>query len=85
MPEPLLGVRSDDAGRTETIAQDNEPDLAALCARVHARVSAFLDAEASTERLRNVQDQTRLSLKIITEALERYKYEWATVLLRNSC
>lgn len=74
MPEPLLGVRSDDAGRTETIAPDHEPDLSALCAKVHARVTAFLDAQATTERLKNVQEQTRLSLKIIDEALDRYEY-----------
>jgi len=74
MPEPLLGVRSDEAGRTETIAQDNEPYLPALCARVNARVNAFLDTEASTERLRKVQEQTRLSLKIFDEALDRYRY-----------
>ena len=73
MPEPLLGVRSDNEGRTTTIAQDAEPDLSALCARVHARVTAFLNTEASTERLRNVQDQARLSLKIIDETLERYR------------
>jgi len=75
MPEPLLGVRSDDAGRTETIAPDHEPDLSALCAKVHARVTAFLDAQATTERLKNVQEQTRLSLKIIDEALDRYELE----------
>lgn len=72
MQKSLLGVRSDHAGRTETIAQDDEPDFAALCARVHARISAFLDADAGNESLRRVQDQTRLSLKVIDEALERY-------------
>jgi len=75
MPEPLLGVSSDEAGRTETIAPDHEPDLAALCVKVHARIAAFLDADASTERLKRVQEQTRLSLKIIGEALERYSTE----------
>lgn len=73
MPEPLLGVRSDDQGRPETITPNDEPALPALCARVHARVAAFLAAEATTERLRKVQDQTRLSLKIIDEALDRYR------------
>lgn len=73
MPESLLGIRSDDQGRTETIIPNGEGRLSALCAKVHARVTAFLDAEASTERLKNVQDQTRLSLKVVKEALERYR------------
>lgn len=75
MPEPLLGIRSDDQGRTETINLDQEGHLAPLCAKVHARINAFLDARASTERLRHVQKQTRLSLKIIEEALERYSLD----------
>lgn len=73
MPEPLLGIHSDGTGRTETIAQDNEPDLSALCAKVRARLGAFLDAEPSTERLRKVQEQTRLSVKICNEALDRFR------------
>jgi len=73
MPQSLLGIRSDGTGRTETIAQDNEPDLSALCSKVHARLAAFLNAEPSTERLRKVQEQTRLSLKICDEALDRFR------------
>ncbi|THV86724.1 putative FAD synthetase [Aureobasidium pullulans] len=72
MPETLLGIRSDDQGRTETIAPGQEEHLPALCAKVHARVTAFLAAQASTDRLRGVQEQTRLSLKVLDEALERY-------------
>lgn len=74
MPEPLLGIRSDDQGRTETIAPNGEDQLPALCAKVHARVDAFLNAEATTERLKAAQLQTRLSLRIIDEALERYRW-----------
>lgn len=73
MPETLLGIRSDDQGRTETIAPGQEDHLPALCAKVHARVTAFLAAQTSTDRLRGVQEQTRLSLKVLEEALERYR------------
>lgn len=73
MPESLLGIRSDNQGRTETIAPGHEEHLPTLCAKVHARVAAFLDAQASTDGLRKVQEQTRLSLKILEEALERYR------------
>jgi len=73
MPEPLSGVPSDSHGNTATITQDPPQALPELCAKVHARVEAFLHAEASTESLKAVQDQSRLSLKIIDEALERYR------------
>lgn len=73
MPTPVLGVPSDSHGNTATITQDPPQALPELCARVHQRVEAFLGAEPATERLRRVQDQTRLSLKILEEALERYR------------
>lgn len=81
MPETLLGIRSDDQGRTETIAPGQEDHLPALCAKVHARVTAFLAAQPSTDRLRGVQEQTRLSLKVLEEALERYRLVVHVVLL----
>ncbi|EMC91544.1 hypothetical protein BAUCODRAFT_27841 [Baudoinia panamericana UAMH 10762] len=75
MPAPVLGVASDQNGNTVTIAQDPPEALPQLCARVHQRVEAFLNAEPATERLRHVQDQSRLSLKVLEEALERYSLD----------
>lgn len=72
-PSTLLGVSSDEAGNTSTITQSDPPSLPEVCARVHARVEAFLAAEPATERLRHVQEQSRLSLNILGEALERYR------------
>jgi len=76
MPEPVSGVVSDSHGNTAaTIPRD--PPLQALpelCARVHAWLEAFLAAAPATERLRRVQDQSRWSLKVIEEALERYRF-----------
>ncbi|KAI9884821.1 MAG: ATP-dependent RNA helicase dbp4 [Watsoniomyces obsoletus] len=44
-----------------------------LCADIYARISAFLqDDFPDNERLRDVQLQTRRSLKVIEEALNRY-------------
>lgn len=59
MPESLLGIRSDDQGRTETIIPKGEGRLPALCAKLHARVTAFVDADATTERLKKVQSTLR--------------------------
>lgn len=75
MPESLLGISSDEQGRTETIAQGSDEGLPSLCARIHAQITDFLAEEAASERLKNVQEQTRLSVKIIAEALERYRCE----------
>ncbi|KAI7408530.1 hypothetical protein KC336_g13090, partial [Hortaea werneckii] len=73
--EPLKGVPSDSHGNTATITQDPPQALPELCAQVHARVAAFLRTEPATERLRNVQQQSRLSLRILEEALDRYSLD----------
>lgn len=75
MPHPpVLGVPSDSHGNTSTITRDPPQALPELCARVHQRLEAFLHAEPATERLRQVQEQSRRSLKILEEALDRYTY-----------
>ncbi|KIW01928.1 uncharacterized protein PV09_06769 [Verruconis gallopava] len=43
-----------------------------LCRSIHERVSLFLAQDAPSERVRNVQQQTRISLGVIAEALKRY-------------
>ncbi len=46
-----------------------------LCAEIYARISAFLqDDFPNNERLRDVQSQTRQSLDVIRQALDRYTY-----------
>lgn len=74
MPEPVIGVRSDSHGSTATITQDPPQALPELCARVHQKLEAFLRKKPGSERVRGVQDQSRLSLRILEEALERYRY-----------
>ncbi|KAL9118680.1 MAG: hypothetical protein Q9187_004771 [Circinaria calcarea] len=55
--------------------QPNGTDsLHALCSSLHTRVEAFLQEDVPTERLRRVQAQTRISLRVIEEALERYTH-----------
>jgi len=88
MPEPLLAGdhstkspntnASDDndhiLSRPKSLLVPEEPlPLPDLCARIHARVSAFLEEEAPTARVRGLQQQTRVSLRVIGEALERYR------------
>ncbi|KAL9613895.1 MAG: hypothetical protein Q9167_001573 [Letrouitia subvulpina] len=59
----------------QTTSSREEPSaLRSLCATLHAQLLAFLQEEAPTERLRNVQSQTRKSLLIIQRALDRYDF-----------
>ena len=62
----------------ETLEGPGEGDgesLAQLCASTHARVKAFLEkGYPSDSRLTRVQEQARVSLGVIGEALARYGY-----------
>lgn len=73
MPEPLSGVCLDSHGDSATIAHDSPLTLPELCAKIHAKVDAFLKRETKIERLRSVQRQSKLSLNILEESLERYR------------
>lgn len=55
----------------EPLTTDDTP-LRALCASLNAQVTAFLDEDVKTEKLKFAQAQTRISLQIIQEALDRY-------------
>jgi len=48
--------------------------LSELCSRVHERVTTFLMQDVTTQRLKSVQEQTRISLSVIQKALRQYKY-----------
>jgi hypothetical protein len=57
----------------ESLLPDTQLPLQELCARIHERIEKFLGEEFADEGLRRVQSQTRTSLKVIEEALERYR------------
>ncbi|MCJ1291138.1 3'-phosphoadenosine 5'-phosphosulfate sulfotransferase [Xylographa carneopallida] len=46
--------------------------LRALCILLRSRIEAFLQEDLATQKLRNVQAQTRIALDVIIEALNRY-------------
>ena len=56
------------------VHENTPPSFPHLCARIHDRVQAFLDEQAASERLKSLQQQTRISLDVISEALDKYKY-----------
>lgn len=47
--------------------------LPAVCAALRRKVLGFLDRPATDETTRRTQEQTRISLQVVEEALKRYK------------
>ena len=75
MQQPHLGIQSDEQGRTSTIDPSKHENLPILCQRLHARVNAFIAADAPKDGfLKNAQEQTKVSLGVIEEALDRYRF-----------
>ena len=49
-------------------------DLESLCGRIHSRIARFLEEDVAESTLKQVQEQTRIALGVIEEALDRYRY-----------
>lgn len=56
-------------------------DLAEACRNVHDRVYEFLERKPRSERIEQVQRMTRESLGVIEEALEKFRYVLAKILI----
>lgn len=58
---------------TDTFTEDySQETLREVCQQVHDRVQRFLAVKSGDGRMSRVQEQTRITLRIIEEALERY-------------
>ncbi len=68
--EPEAGDKTDQPA----VNGKKEDTLRSVCAELHGRVSAFLAEEPLDDRLRRVQEQTRTSMGVISEALDRYTF-----------
>lgn len=76
MPETPVGAHGDSNGIAAEINVNHAPPLLPLpelCANIHQRLEAFLNAEPRDQRMRAVQEQSRKSLEVIEEALRRYR------------
>lgn len=58
---------------SDPLVSDTPLPFDQLCTRIDDRISAFLDAQNVSDRVKNVQQQTRTSLQVIADALERYR------------
>ncbi|KAI9679410.1 MAG: 3'-phosphoadenosine 5'-phosphosulfate sulfotransferase [Caeruleum heppii] len=63
----INGERDRDSG-----TDSDSASLRRLCADWHRRLDAFLNEDLADERLQTVQKQTRISLAVIKDALQRY-------------
>lgn len=70
--QPLANGHSDTYSPQNYTVEGNSTPLRALCTRLNAQITAFLHEDVKTEKLRATQAQTRISLQIIQEALDRY-------------
>lgn len=70
LPESLAN-----GGPQEIRSDSPSPPLAEVCAELHTRVESFLSRDLShSEVLNSVQKQTRASLQVVKEALQRFEY-----------
>ncbi|KAF2396635.1 adenine nucleotide alpha hydrolases-like protein [Trichodelitschia bisporula] len=66
------GASASTSTSAEPFLPDTHLSLPALCAHIHNRVQAFLSSSPSTPLIERCQAQTRTTLGVIREALDRY-------------
>ncbi|OAA79212.1 Rossmann-like alpha/beta/alpha sandwich fold protein [Akanthomyces lecanii RCEF 1005] len=70
----MPSIQTNGAAHAEA-ANGGAPTLPAVCAELRRKVLAFLDTPAADETIKRTQEQTRISLQVVEEALKRYKFE----------
>lgn len=64
----------EDTGDNTPIVNGHDESIYSTCAALATSVNAFLETEAPTPMLKAVQEQTRIALGVIEQALDRYRY-----------
>lgn len=73
-PYDQHGPRVNGASEPASVpAPGTPPPLALVCGELRRKVTAFLKEEPKDKVLRAVQDQVRVSLGVIEEAMRRYR------------
>lgn len=74
-PHPPPNVVQQNGATTHVkSAEQSKESLHQLCSQLHDKISAFLASTPETELLRQVQHQTKISLQVVQEALQRYSF-----------
>jgi hypothetical protein len=71
--DPIGDISADFEADDRFLAPDHVP-LPELTARINAKVQRFLRLQPKDKQARRVQEQTKVSLNVIKEALDRYEY-----------
>ncbi|KAI5837607.1 hypothetical protein DFP73DRAFT_575895 [Morchella snyderi] len=74
-PHPPPNVVQQNGATTHVRSAEQKESLHQLCSQLHEKISAFLASTPETELLRQVQHQTKISLQVIQEALQRYSFD----------
>ena len=61
-------------GFSEPLVADTPLPFPEQCARIHDRIAAFLEEDTVSDRVKSVQEQTRIALGVIDEALGQYRW-----------
>lgn len=61
-------------GFSEPLVADTPLPFPDQCAKIHDRIAAFLDKKHVSDRVKSVQQQTRIALGVIDEALGQYRW-----------
>lgn len=61
-------------GPASPLAGDAPLPFPQLCAKIHDRITAFLDEKEVSPRVKGVQEQTRIALGVIEKVLDQYRY-----------
>jgi hypothetical protein len=59
--------------KEESFLPQHQVALPDLARRIGSRVNRFLNLRPKDDHIKNVQEQTRASLKVVSEALDRYE------------
>lgn len=75
VPVPLIAAKA----MASINGHANQPGLAhgslyEACVAMREKVDSFLAEELETPLLRRAQEQVRISVRVVEEALERYRY-----------
>jgi FAD synthetase len=67
-------VSTDDNAPVINGHSESNASILPICTALATRVKEFLETEQPTTLLKQVQEQTRVALGVIDEALERYRF-----------
>jgi hypothetical protein len=69
-----LTSNSDTSNCSASAQRDAPLPFPQVCAEIHNRVTAFLNESDASPRLKDLQERTRISLRVIEQALDQYRY-----------